>query len=81
LAQAQDGAYHGEPTYQTIAARSPDIAVVIPPRATAVPSDNAEFSPSQRDRHIASIEQNGRLGWQDETGYGSRSLIETAMGR
>jgi len=33
-----DGAYDGAPTYQTIAADGGDIAVVIPPRATAVPS-------------------------------------------
>lgn len=76
-----DGAYDGEPTYQTISARSPDIVVAIPARATAVPSDIAEFSPSQRNRHIALIENNGRLRWQAETGYGSRSLVETAMGR
>ena len=23
----------------------------------------------------------GRIGWQEETGYGQRSLVETAMGR
>jgi len=76
-----DGAYDGEPTYQTIAVRGTDIAVVIPPRATAVHSDNAKISPSQRDQHIASIEKNGQLSRQEETGYGSRSLVETAMGR
>jgi hypothetical protein len=76
-----DGAYDGEPTYQVIAARSADITVVIPPRATAVPSENADTSPTQRDRHIASIAQRGRLGWQEHTGYGHRALVETAMGR
>lgn len=76
-----DGAYDGEPTYQTIEARGADIAVVIPPRATAVLSDEAATSPSQRDRHITTIAEKGRLAWQDETGYGRRSLVETAMGR
>jgi hypothetical protein len=33
-----DGAYDGDPTYQTIAAHGDDIEVVIPPRSTAVPS-------------------------------------------
>lgn len=76
-----DGAYDGEPTYETIAARSADIAVVIPPRVTAVPSENADTSPTQRDRHIASIVKRGQLGWQEDTGYGCRALAETAMRR
>ena len=76
-----DGAYDGEPTYQAIAAHGADIAVVIPPRSTAVPSKNADTFPTQRDRHIAAIAQTGRLGWQNDTGYGQRSLVETAMGR
>src|SRR3712207_3361782 len=37
-----DGAYDGEPIYQTIAQRDPGAVVVIPPRATAVPGDQAE---------------------------------------
>jgi transposase len=76
-----DGAYDGAPTYEAVAARAGDIPVVIPPHVTAVPSPTAGYSPSQRDRHIASIEVNGRLGWQKETGYGRRSLVETTMGR
>lgn len=40
-----DGAYDGEPIYRTVAAHSPDAAVIIPPRATAVPSDTAETVP------------------------------------
>jgi transposase len=75
-----DGAYDGDPTYQTIAAHGEDIAVVIPPRATAVPS--GELAPlTQRDRHLAMITEQGRLTWQAATGYGQRSLIETTMGR
>jgi len=75
-----DGAYDGDPTYQTIAAHGEDIAVVIPPRATAVPS--GELAPlTQRDRHLAMITEQGRLTWQAATGYGQRSLVETTMGR
>jgi transposase len=75
-----DGAYDGDPTYQTIAAHGEDIAVVIPPRATAVPS--GELAPlTQRDRHLAMITEQGRLAWQAATGYGQRSLVETTMGR
>jgi hypothetical protein len=75
-----DGAYDGDPTYQTIAAHDDDIAVVIPPRSTAVPSGD-EDSPTQRDRHLATITEQGRLAWQAATGYGQRSLVETTMGR
>ena len=75
-----DGAYDGAPTYQTIAAHGGDIEVVIPPRATAVPNDEAG-SPTQRDRHLAMITEQGRLAWQAATGYGQRSLVETTMGR
>src|SRR3954451_2797831 len=67
-----DGAYDGAPTYQTIAAHGGDIAVVIPPRATAIPSGELG-KPKQRDRHLAMIAKQGRLAWQASTGYGQRS--------
>jgi hypothetical protein len=51
-----DGAYDGEPIYRSVAAHTPDAAVIIPPRSTAVPSDTAETAPTQRDRHIQLIE-------------------------
>jgi transposase len=75
-----DGAYDGDPTYQTIAAHGEDIAVVIPPRSTAVPSDELD-PPTQRDGHLAMIAEQGRLAWQTATGYSQRSLVETTMGR
>jgi transposase len=75
-----DGAYDGVPTYQTIAGHGEDIDVVIPPRSTAVPSDDAGLL-AQRDRHLEMITQQGRLAWQEATGYGQRSLVETTMGR
>jgi hypothetical protein len=31
---------------------TPDAAVIVPPRATAVPSETAETKPTQRDRHL-----------------------------
>jgi transposase len=74
-----DGAYDGDPTYQTVAGRDPAATVVIPPRSTAVPGPGAE--PTQRDGHIQSLADKGRLGWQRDTGYGRRSKAETAMAR
>ena len=78
-----DGAYDGEPVYRAVAERQsdPPVAVVIPPRSTAVPSTQASTSPSQRDQHIQMIRDKGRMGWQRAVGYGRRSLIETAMFR
>src|ERR671915_994099 len=78
-----DGAYDGEPVYRAVAERQPDppAAVVIPPRASAVPSATADTTPTQRDRHIRMIEDRGRMGWQKAVGYGRRALGETAVFR
>ena len=76
-----DGAYDGEPTYQTILARQSNIAVVIPPRDGAVLSQADGAIVTQRDAHVLMMEALGRLGWQEAAGYGKRSLVETAMGR
>jgi len=78
-----DGAYDGEPVYRAVAERQPDppVAVVIPPRASAVPSAGAETAPSQRDRNLQLIRDKGRMGWQKAVGYGRRALGETAMFR
>ena len=74
-----DGAYDGAPTYQTIAAHGDGIEVVIPPRSTAVPSGELD-PPTQRDRHLAMITEQGRLAWQVTTGYGQRSLVTRVTG-
>src|SRR4051812_14509343 len=78
-----DGAYDGEPVYRAVAERQsdPPAAVIIPPRATAVPSAAAGTAPSQRDRHVQLIRDKGRMGWQRAVDYGRRSLGETAMSR
>jgi Transposase DDE domain len=78
-----DGAYDGEPAYRAVAARQPSSppAVIIPPRATAVPSAVRSTGPSLRDRHIQMIQEKGRYGWERAVGYGKRSLVETAMFR
>ena len=61
-----------------MADRYPGAEVIIPPRATAVPN---EITTTQRDRHIATIEKHGRMGWQRRSGYNRRSLVETAIYR
>src|ERR1035437_8766689 len=76
-----NGAYDGMPTTAVVAGYGEDVRVIIPPHVTALLSAEAERNPSQRDRHILSIADRGRLGWQEETDYGQRALVETAMGR
>lgn len=75
-----DGAYDGGPTYCAVLQHSATARIVIPPRSTAVESDDTG-PPGQRDGHITAIANDGRLNWQASTGYGKRALIETAIGR
>ena len=77
-----DGAYDGEPVYQAIAARQhdPPADVVIPPRSSSVITTEVDDQ-TIRDRHVQFIAEKGRITWQKATGYGRRSLFETAIGR
>ena len=59
-----DGAYDRDDVYAEVAARHPAAAVVVSPRANAVPSETAGTAPTQRDRHLRCITERGRLGWQ-----------------
>ena len=76
-----DGAYDQEGVYSGVAARHPEAAVIVPPRSGAVPSATAETAPTQRDQHLQSITEHGRLGWQKASGYNLRARAEAAMGR
>jgi hypothetical protein len=78
-----DGAYDGEPVYQVVITHQSDPVpdIVIPPRASAVPSAQSAEAQSQRDHHLRIIAEKGRMAWQKATGYGRRSLVETAIGR
>jgi hypothetical protein len=72
-----DGAYDGQ-VYHGVAERHPQAAVIVPPRATAVPDGTIA---TQRDKHLAMIAEHGRISWQRSSGYNRRSLAETAMFR
>jgi Transposase DDE domain len=76
-----DGAYDREDVYGAVAERHPEAAVVVPPRSSAVPSEAAETVPTQRDRHLRSIAEHGRMGWQKVSGYNRRALAEAAISR
>ena len=36
---------------------------------------------TQRDKHLTTIAEHGRMSWQRSSGYNRRSLVETAMFR
>jgi transposase len=76
-----DGAYDQAGVYASVAERHPAAAVVVPPRATAVPSDTAEAAPTQRDRHLRHIVEHGRMAWQKASGYTKRARAEATMAR
>jgi Transposase DDE domain len=76
-----DGAYDRDDVYAEVAARHPAAAVVVPPRANAVPSAAAEIAPTQRDRHLRCIAEHGRMAWQKASGYNWRALVEADISR
>ena len=53
----------------------------MPPRRGAVPSGAAATAPTRRDRHLRSIAEQGRLGWQESSGYNRRALIGATVSR
>ena len=77
-----DGAFDGEPVYQTVRRYQADgeTSIVIPPRQTATVSGNRD-GPTERDCHIEMIRKHGRMAWQRATDYGRRSMVEIAIGR
>jgi hypothetical protein len=77
----RDGAYDQATVYADMALRHPAAAVVVPPRATAVPSATAVSAPTQRDRHLQVIAENGRINWQKATGHNWRAKVEAPIGR
>jgi Transposase DDE domain len=76
-----DGAYDRADVCGAVAERHPEAAVIVPPRRDAVPSEAAETEPTQRDRHLRSIAERGRRGWQKASGYNRRALAESAISR
>ncbi len=77
-----DGAYDGEVVYRETVARQqdPPIEVAIPPRSSSIVTTKTDCN-TTRDRHVQLLAEKGRMAWQKATGYGRRSLVETAIGR
>ena len=76
-----DGAYDQDSVYASVAQRHPAAAIIVPPRATAVPSKLAQSEPTQHDCHVQAIAAHGRMAWQKASGYNRRARAETAVGR
>jgi hypothetical protein len=76
-----DGAYDQDSVYASVAERYPEATILVPPRATAVPSKTAETAPTQRDRHLQLIAERGRRAWQRASGYTKRARAEATIGR
>jgi len=76
-----DGAYVQEGVSAALAERHPEAAVIVPPRATAVPSETAATAPTQRDRHLQGVAEHGRAAWQKASGCTRRARAEAAIGR
>ena len=76
-----DGAYDWDSVYDDVALRHPEAVVIVLPRSNAVPSSTADTAPTQRDRHLHLIEEQGRMGWQAVSGYNWRALVEADVSR
>ena len=76
-----DGAYDQEGVSAAVAERHLEAAVIVPPRATAVPSDPAETASTQRDHHLQFIAEHGRAAWRKASGYTTRARVEATIRR
>lgn len=80
---AADGAYDKRKVYDQLNAHSPEVTILIPPRANAKiwQHGNTKAERLKRDQNLRYIRQHGRQNWKTESGYHVRSLAETAMFR
>jgi hypothetical protein len=76
-----DGAYDQDQVYDGVVEHSAEAVVVVPPRSTTVLSPSAKTDPTQRDCHIQVIAEQGRMGWQQTSGYNARAGAEGTMSR
>ena len=76
-----DGVYDQDGVSASVAARHPQAAIIVPPRANAVPSETAETAPTQRDHYLQQIAEHGRMAWQKASAYIKRARAETSMAR
>ncbi|MCW2239686.1 hypothetical protein [Azospirillum canadense] len=68
-------------TIRAMAAHTPDTAVIVLARSMAVTSATAEANPTQRDRHLRSIAEHGRMAWQKACRNNVRAPVEAVFRR
>lgn len=79
-----DGAYDGDPTYRLFIQRRQNLPlpeVIVPPRGVSQGLAKAEDLLRQRDRHVQTIQDRGRMNWQRASGYNRRALVEASISR
>jgi IS5 family transposase len=76
-----DGAYDRTHILDTVLARNPAAKFIVPPCKGAAPRATATTAPTQRDLHICSINEHGRMSWQKTSGYNRRSKVEASISR
>ena len=72
-----DGACDQDGVYGKVARRSPDAAVIVPPRSSAVPSKTAGTAPTQPDRPLQMIARQTPQGLADAAGPGRKPRAVT----
>ena len=77
----EDGAYDQDGVYTEAAARHPDAVVIVPLPSSAVPSATAETAPTERDQHLRTIAEHGRVGWEKVSDYNTCALVEARISR
>jgi hypothetical protein len=76
-----DGTYDRAHVLDAVLARNPAVQFIVLPCKGAVLRSTARTAPTQRDSHIRSINEHGRMNWQKTSGYNRRSKVEAAIGR
>lgn len=72
-----DGAYDGVGVFNSLKTQfGAEVEVIVPPPISATLGLY-----DQRDAHINSIAEHGRMAWQANTGYNFRALVEAQIGR
>jgi hypothetical protein len=61
--------YDQDGVYDRVAARHPEVSVIVPPRSGAVASETASSACTMRDRHLQMVAKRGRMSWQNASGY------------
>ena len=78
-----DGAYDCKKVTDKIASKDDDSdpLITVPPPSNARLSRDNKANPSQRDKHVEFIREEGREAWECKNRYHRRLLVENAMGR